>query len=67
MVTDSVVVFIVRDGNPKGIQGWDDLVKDGVEVMTPNPFTSGGARWNVMAAYGAQLEQGRRRSRRATT
>jgi sulfate/thiosulfate transport system substrate-binding protein len=59
MVTDSVVVFMVRDGNPKGIKGWDDLVKDGVEVVTPNPFTSGGARWNVMAAYGAQLEQGK--------
>ena len=59
MVTDSVVVFMVRDGNPKGIKGWDDLVKDGVEVVTPNPFTSGGARWNVMAGYGAQLEQGK--------
>ena len=40
-------------------KGWDDLVKPGVEVITPNPFTSGGARWNVMAAYGAQLEQGK--------
>jgi sulfate/thiosulfate transport system substrate-binding protein len=59
MVTDSVVVFIVREGNPKGIQGWDDLVQEGVEVVTPNPFTSGGARWNVMAGYGAQLEQGK--------
>ena len=59
MVTDSVVVFIVREGNPKGIRTWDDLVQDGVEVVTPNPFTSGGARWNVMAAYGAQLEQGK--------
>ena len=59
MVTDSVVVFVVRDGNPKGIHGWDDLVKEGVEVVTPNPFTSGGARWNVMAGYGAQLEQGK--------
>jgi sulfate/thiosulfate transport system substrate-binding protein len=49
----------VRKGNPKGIKGWDDLVRDGVEVITPNPFTSGGARWNVMAAYGAQLEQGK--------
>jgi sulfate/thiosulfate-binding protein len=53
MVTSSVVVFVVRDGNPKGIRDWDDLVEDGVEVITPNPFTSGGARWNVMAAYGA--------------
>jgi sulfate/thiosulfate transport system substrate-binding protein len=59
MVTDSVVVFIVREGNPKGIKSWDDLVKKGVQVITPNPFTSGGARWNVMAAYGAQLELGK--------
>ena len=59
MVTDSVVVFMVRKGNPKGIKTWDDLTKDGVEVVTPNPFTSGGARWNVMAGYGAQLEQGK--------
>jgi sulfate/thiosulfate-binding protein len=58
MVTDSVVVFVVRTGNPKGIKTWDDLVKPGVEVITPNPFTSGGARWNLMAAYGAQLERG---------
>jgi sulfate/thiosulfate transport system substrate-binding protein len=59
MVSNSVVVLAVRKGNPKGIQGWDDLVRDDVEVITPNPFTSGGARWNVMAAYGAQLEQGK--------
>jgi sulfate/thiosulfate-binding protein len=59
MVTDSVVVLAVRKGNPKGIKGWDDLVKPGVEVITPNPFSSGGARWNIMAAYGAQLEQGK--------
>jgi sulfate transport system substrate-binding protein len=57
-VTKSVVVLAVRKGNPKGIRTWDDLVKPGVEVITPNPFTSGGARWNVLAAYGAQLEQG---------
>ncbi len=59
MVTDSVVVLAVRKGNPKHITGWDDLVKDGVEVITPNPFTSGGARWNVLAAYGAQIKQGK--------
>jgi sulfate transport system substrate-binding protein len=59
MVTDSVVVLVVRKGNPKNIRIWDDLVKPGVEVITPNPFTSGGARWNVMAAYGAQLKLGR--------
>ena len=56
-VTRSVVVFVLRDGNPKRIKSWDDLLKKGVEVVTPNPFTSGGARWNVMAAYGAYLKQ----------
>jgi len=59
MVTDSTVVIAFRKGNPEGIQDWDDLTKPGIEVITPNPFTSGGARWNVMAAYGAQLEQGK--------
>jgi sulfate transport system substrate-binding protein len=59
MVTDSVVVLAVRKGNPKGIKGWSDLVKPGVQVITPNPFTSGGARWNVMAAFGSQIEQGK--------
>src|SRR5919204_256655 len=59
MVTDSVVVLVTRKGNPKHIRTWDDLVRPGVEVITPNPFTSGGARWNIMAAYGAQLEQGK--------
>jgi len=58
MVTDSVVVFVVREGNPENIQSWDDLLRDGIEVITPNPFTSGGAQWNIMAAYGAQLERG---------
>ena len=59
MVTNSLVVFVVRDGNPKKIYGWRDLVRPGVEVVTPNPFTSGGARWNVMAAYGAQRKLGK--------
>jgi sulfate/thiosulfate transport system substrate-binding protein len=59
MVTESVVVFAVREGNPKRIRTWADLVREDVEVITPNPFTSGGAQWNVMAAYGAQLELGR--------
>jgi sulfate/thiosulfate-binding protein len=59
MVSRSVVVLAVRKGNPENIRGWDDLVRDGVEVITPNPFTSGGARWNVMAGYGAQLKQGK--------
>src|SRR6476620_9391469 len=58
-VTNSVVVFIVRKGNPKHITGWQDLIKSGVQVVTPNPFTSGGARWNIMAAYGAQLKEGK--------
>jgi sulfate/thiosulfate transport system substrate-binding protein len=58
-VTQSVVVLVVRKGNPKNIHGWDDLIKPGVQVITPNPFTSGGARWNIMAGYGAQLEQGK--------
>ena len=53
------MVFAVRKGNPKNIRTWDDLVKDDVEVITPNPFTSGGAQWNIGAAYGAQLEQGK--------
>jgi sulfate transport system substrate-binding protein len=59
MVTDSVVVLVVRDGNPKHVTGWGDLVKDGVQVVTPNPFTSGGAQWNVMAAYGAMRKAGK--------
>jgi sulfate/thiosulfate-binding protein len=59
MVTDSVVVFIVRKGNPKNVRSWDDLVTGDVEVLEPNPFTSGSAKWNVMAAYGAQVEQGK--------
>jgi sulfate/thiosulfate transport system substrate-binding protein len=59
MITNSVVAFIVRRGNPKNIRTWDDLVKPGVEVIEPNPFTSGGAKWNIMAAYGAQLQAGK--------
>jgi sulfate/thiosulfate transport system substrate-binding protein len=58
-VTNSVVVFAVRKGNPKNIKTWDDIVKDDVEVITPNPFTSGGAKWNLMAAYGSQTAQGK--------
>jgi len=59
MVTSSVVVFAVRKNNPEHIETWDDLVRKGIEVIEPNPFTSGGARWNVMAAYGAQRELGK--------
>jgi len=58
-VTTSVVSLAVRKGNPKNIKSWDDLLRDDVEVITPNPFTSGGAKWNIMAAWGAQIEQGK--------
>src|SRR5512133_1311913 len=58
-VTRSVVALVVRKGNPKGIHGWNDLIKPGVQVLTPNPLSSGGARWNVLAAYGAQLKAGK--------
>ena len=53
----STIVFLVRKGNPKGIKDWGDLVKPGVEVVTPNPKTSGGARWNYLAAWGYALRQ----------
>jgi sulfate/thiosulfate-binding protein len=59
MVSNSVVVLAVREGNPKNIRTWDDLLDPGVEVLTPNPFTSGGAKWNLMAAYGARSAGGR--------
>ena len=53
MVSDSVVAFAVRPGNPLGIQDWADLAKPGVKILTPNPKTSGGAMWNILALYGA--------------
>ena len=53
----STIVFLVRKGNPKGIKDWDDLVKPGVSVVTPNPKTSGGARWNYLAAWGYALKK----------
>jgi sulfate transport system substrate-binding protein len=53
----STIVFLVRKGNPKGIKDWDDLVKPGVSVVTPNPKTSGGARWNYLAAWGYALRK----------
>jgi len=59
IVNDSTVVMIVRPGNPKHITGWDDLIKPGVKVVTPNPATSGSARWNIMAAYGSELKEGK--------
>ena len=55
----STIVFLVREGNPKNIRDWDDLIRDGIEVITPNPKTSGGARWNYLAAWGyAQRKNG---------
>jgi sulfate transport system substrate-binding protein len=59
IVNDSVVVLVVRKGNPKHITSWDQLIKPGVDVITPNPSTSGSARWNIMAGYGAQLKEGK--------
>ena len=53
----STIVFLVRKGNPKGIKDWGDLVKPGVDIITPNPKTSGGARWNYLAAWGFALKQ----------
>jgi sulfate/thiosulfate transport system substrate-binding protein len=58
IITDSVVTFSVRPGNPENIQDWDDLVSGDVEIITPNPATSGGAKWNMMAAYGSQIQNG---------
>ena len=59
----STIVFLVRKGNPKGIKDWNDLVRPGVEVITPNPKTSGGARWNYLAAWGYALRAARRQTR----
>jgi sulfate/thiosulfate transport system substrate-binding protein len=59
IVTRSVVVFVVRQGNPKQIRTWNDLIKPGVDVLVPNVQTSGGAKWDVIAAYGAQRKLGK--------
>jgi sulfate/thiosulfate-binding protein len=59
IAADSVVAFVVRAGNPKHIHTWSDLVKPGVQVVTPNPFSSGSAKWNILAAYGAQRKLGK--------
>jgi sulfate/thiosulfate-binding protein len=59
ILTESVVALVVRKGNPKHIKTWADLVKPGVQVVTPNPFSSGSARWNIMAAYGQAIEDGK--------
>jgi sulfate/thiosulfate transport system substrate-binding protein len=58
-VSDSVVVFVTRKGNPKGIKTWADLTKSGIQVITPNPFTSGAAQWNILAGYGAESNVGK--------
>jgi sulfate/thiosulfate-binding protein len=58
IAANSVVAFIVRPGNPKHIHGWKDLIKPGVQVVTPDPFPSGSAKWNVLAAYGAMRKSG---------
>src|SRR5712671_1855409 len=54
----STIVFLVRKGNPKAIKDWDDLIKPGIQVITPNPKSSGGARWNYLAAWGYALKHG---------
>jgi len=59
IVTNSVVSLVVRPGNPEGVKNFQDLIDKDVEVVTPNPFTSGGARWNIMAIYGAAIEAGK--------
>jgi sulfate/thiosulfate transport system substrate-binding protein len=56
---ESVVVLVVRKGNPKGIHSFDDLINKDVSVVTPNPFSSGSARWNIMAIYGSQIAEGK--------
>jgi sulfate/thiosulfate transport system substrate-binding protein len=58
IATDSVVVILTRKGNPEGIKSFKDIEDKGVDVVTPNPFSSGSARWNIMAVYGAALEEG---------
>jgi sulfate/thiosulfate transport system substrate-binding protein len=60
LVTTSVVSFVVRKGNPKNIRTWDDLLKPGVEVLTPNPFSSGAAKWNLLAGYGYASDGGKK-------
>jgi sulfate transport system substrate-binding protein len=59
IAANTLVVFAVRDGNPKHIKSWNDLLKPGVQVVTPNPFSSGSAKWNILAAYGAERRLGK--------
>jgi sulfate/thiosulfate-binding protein len=58
IISDSVVVIAVRPGNPKGIKGWEDLIKPGVQIVTPDPASSGSAKWNILAAYTHVLKNG---------
>ena len=58
IISDSVVVIVVRPGNPKGIKGWDDLIKPGIQIVTPDPASSGSAKWNILAAYTHVLKNG---------
>ncbi len=58
IVSSSLVVLAVRPGNPKNIQGWDDLIRDDVDIVTPNPGSSGAARWNILSAWGHAIEEG---------
>ena len=58
MVSNSVVAIAVRKGNPKGIKGWDDIIKPGLKIVTPNPGSSGAARWNILGAYSHGLKTG---------
>src|SRR5205085_9124282 len=59
IAADTLVVIAVRPGNPKHIKGWQDLIRPGVQVLPPNPFSSGSAKWNILAAYGAQRRLGK--------
>jgi sulfate/thiosulfate-binding protein len=59
IAADTLVIFAVRNGNPKHIKSWNDLIKPGVQVITPNPFSSGSAKWNILAAYGAERRLGK--------
>ncbi len=59
IVTNSVVAIVTRPGNPDGVKSFQDIVDKNLEVVTPNPFTSGGARWNIMALYGSQIKKGK--------
>ena len=67
IVQSGAVVFAVRPGNPKHIDNWDDLTQPGLEILTPDPAQSGGAKWNIAAAYGAAMREPSFFSRRAAS